>query len=372
MGLDVIERLSRKYGSDSNFVLAGGGNTSFKDEDYLYVKGSGTELATITMDDFVKMSRESLKNVWTKQYSLESDKREAEVLNDLMLSKCANEEEKRPSVETLLHDLFSQSYVLHLHPTIVNGVTCSQKGESFIKKTFPNAIWVEETEPGYVLATKCRNIINEYEKSTNNKVNVMFLQNHGVFFGADDEDEMDELVMSVMSIINKKIKKSPDFKVCKFDEAKANKVKKAFEIACKDSFVNFTFNKEIKSLCGSLKTFSVIENPFTPDQIVYCKSKPMFAETINCEFCAMKAIKDYVSNNGFSPKVVFVKDVGMLAIGNTEKEAQTITDIFLDAIKIYRYSQNFGGARYMSEELVDFIANWEVEKYRSKISLEEK
>ena len=45
MGLDVIERISHKYGSDGNFVLAGGGNASFKDEDYLYIKGSGTSLA---------------------------------------------------------------------------------------------------------------------------------------------------------------------------------------------------------------------------------------------------------------------------------------------------------------------------------------
>ena len=40
MGLEIIEKISHKYGADSRYVLAGGGNTSYKDDEYLYVKGS--------------------------------------------------------------------------------------------------------------------------------------------------------------------------------------------------------------------------------------------------------------------------------------------------------------------------------------------
>ena len=40
MGLKIIEKISHKYGADSRYVLAGGGNTSFKDNDYLYGKAS--------------------------------------------------------------------------------------------------------------------------------------------------------------------------------------------------------------------------------------------------------------------------------------------------------------------------------------------
>ena len=40
--------MSNKYGADAEFVLAGGGNTSYKTDDTLYIKGSGTSLATIT------------------------------------------------------------------------------------------------------------------------------------------------------------------------------------------------------------------------------------------------------------------------------------------------------------------------------------
>lgn len=368
MGLDVIERISHKYGANADFVLAGGGNTSYKNEDYLYIKGSGTALATITRDGFVKMSREKLANIWTKTYSEEKDKREAEVLADMMASKCEGEEAKRPSVETLLHNLFSQSYVLHVHPSMVNGLTCSQKGYKAMKSMFPCAIWVQETEPGYILASTCRQLIEEFEDSTGVKANLLFLQNHGVFFAADSEDEMDELVSSVMTAFKKKSKKLPDFSECSYDEEKASKVKNAFEIACQGSYVNFTFNKEIKALCKSSKAFEALVRPFTPDHIVYCKSVPMFVETINCEHCAKNAIEKFTEKNGFAPKVVFVKNVGMITIGNSERDAKTVTEVWLDAIKIYKYSKNFGGPRYMAPEMVDFIANWEVESYRSKVA----
>ena len=57
MLLDELTALSNYYG---NLVLAGGGNTSLKDGDFMYIKGSGTALSTITNDGFVKMNRKKL------------------------------------------------------------------------------------------------------------------------------------------------------------------------------------------------------------------------------------------------------------------------------------------------------------------------
>ena len=59
--LAALAEMSNKFGSDADYVLAGGGNTSFKSDDCLFVKGSGTALATIKPDDFVKMDRRALE-----------------------------------------------------------------------------------------------------------------------------------------------------------------------------------------------------------------------------------------------------------------------------------------------------------------------
>ena len=58
--LSVLCEFSHKYGSNPDFVLAGGGNTSAKDDEYLYIKGSGSSLATIKPEQFVKMNHAKL------------------------------------------------------------------------------------------------------------------------------------------------------------------------------------------------------------------------------------------------------------------------------------------------------------------------
>ena len=127
--LNMLAELSNRYGSNPDYVLAGGGNTSYKDDKYLYIKGSGTSLATIKPEEFVKMTRSKLAKMLEKTYSDDEKKREAEVLADMMDSR-AKGETRRPSVETLLHDLFPQKYVLHVHPAMVNGLTCGKDYES--------------------------------------------------------------------------------------------------------------------------------------------------------------------------------------------------------------------------------------------------
>ena len=52
---------SRLLGNDQNLVLHGGGNTSVKIDDYLYVKGSGWDLASIEKEGFPAVDLSVLK-----------------------------------------------------------------------------------------------------------------------------------------------------------------------------------------------------------------------------------------------------------------------------------------------------------------------
>lgn len=366
MSIEVIERISHKYGANPSYVLAGGGNTSFKDEYHLYIKGSGTSLATITRDGFVKMSREALAKIWDKDYSKEQDKREAEVLADMMGARCTGEEAKRPSVETLLHNLFIQPYVLHVHPTMVNGLTCSVWGKDGMKKMFPDAIWIEETEPGYTLAKKCRDRINEYEKKTGKRANLLFLQNHGVFFSANSEEEMDQLVNGVMAEFEKNITTIPNTTPIETKKDVSALIERVKALNEDGAVVKFVLNAEVERLCQSLDDFKVLLRPMSPDHIVYCKALPLYIEN---EDKLEEKHALFVKENGYLPKIIFVQNVGMIAVGNSEKNAQVVSDVWLDAVKISVYAQSFGGVRQMAPEMVDFIANWEVESYRSKVAL---
>ena len=359
--LAALAEMSNKYGSNGEYVLAGGGNTSYKDETTLYIKGSGTALATIKPEEFVRIDRKELEKIWDKKYSDDEATRESEVLADMMNSRAPGES-KRPSVETLLHDLFPYKYVLHLHPAIVNGVTCSKNGEATVKELFPKAVWVENSKPGYTLAALCRGSLGEYEKANGEFPKVLFLQNHGIFFAADTTEELDVIVDEIISGIKAKITAYPSHELVEVDTEKAAKIAPVIRMLYgdgKEATVRFCCEK-------SLLEYDPETKSFTPDHIVYCKAAPLIVADGDDIPAAFKA---YTDKNGYKPKVVYYRGLGAFCCGNTFKEACTTTVVFLDAVAISVYAQSFGGVSTMPEWLETFIINWEVESYRAKVSL---
>ena len=138
MSLQIITALSNTFGSNPDYVLAGGGNTSYKDEKFLYVKPSGVSLAAITESDFVKMDREIVRSCFALGEFSTTDEREAKV-KKLMDFACVTDG-KRPSVEAPMHEIMPFKYVVHTHPALVNGMTCGNKGKEICAELFPTAL----------------------------------------------------------------------------------------------------------------------------------------------------------------------------------------------------------------------------------------
>src|SRR5512136_2648499 len=94
---ELIE-LSRFYGNNKEYVIAGGGNTSVKDENTVWIKASGYKLADLDESGLVALSREKLRLISGKQYSDDPMIREEQVKNDLFNSITGPEKNLRPSV----------------------------------------------------------------------------------------------------------------------------------------------------------------------------------------------------------------------------------------------------------------------------------
>ncbi len=357
--LAALAAMSNKYGADPNYVLAGGGNTSYKSEDRLWVKGSGTALATIKPEDFVVLEREKLANMWSAVYPEEEAAREAAVLADMMAARVEGET-RRPSVETLLHDLFPQPYILHVHPAIVNGLTCSTEGERAMKRLFPHGVWVDACKPGYILALLCKEKMDAYKAETGKDCQLLFLQNHGIFFAGNTTAELDEMAHGVMATLADAIVEKPRLEPAAYDEAKVQSLAEKLAAAYNENaVVKFTVCPEVLAYDPATKSLS-------PDHIVYAKAKQLSldgTEDVAAAFAAFEA------ENGYKPKIVFVKDLGMFACGMSENEASTALSVMMDAITVVAYTKAFGGVSAMPDFLIDFIVNWEVESYRSKVSL---
>ncbi len=390
MSMNELIAVSRRYGADPDYVIAGGGNTSWKTADELYIKGSGTSLDTITESGFVKMYRKKLAAIWTSSYPDDQELRESAVLEDMMAARCAGEEKKRPSVETLLHDLLPFSFVVHTHPALVNGITCSALGARAAQDLFgDDCLWIPSTNPGYILSRTVKDAWEAHTAKTGRQPGFILLQNHGIFVAADSVAGIDATYKRVMGAISARITRRADFSPLVLDAVSSEKARKAAGIlsvlagqqvtlhaAASGSgmvagpstlaVVHFSVDRELARLVASSAAFSVLARPFSPDHIVYAGSDFLFAEGPGLEL--EDAYADFVTRHGRAPKLAAVRGLGVFGIGGNEKSASLAVDLFRDAARIVAFTEAFGGPRYMTPDQIDFINNWEVERYRTKIS----
>lgn len=352
MDLSALVSMSNRYGANPAYVLAGGGNTSVKEDDCMYVKASGTKLATITEEGFVPVSRRALHATMEKNYPKSDKEREAAFLLDVQASRILPGETRRPSVEALLHALFPQKYVLHIHPAKLNGLTCSTEGETAARKLFgDDVIWIPLCRPGYVLGSLCWEAMNSYKAAHGKDADTILLQNHGVFVAADTLEEIDALFAKVYTTITAKISCEPDLTpVCTVDDTLCEKVAAAagypYALHCGST--------EAVKLSRSKDAAAPLLRPFTPDHIVACGAYPLYVETA-----------DDVIPTGKN-RVIILKDHGYFALGEDRRSAEIVASLVNDAMCIAISSDAFGGPLHMTEEMTDFITNWEAESYRRK------
>lgn len=384
--IEDLIAISRKFGQDSRFVIAGGGNTSYKDENRLWVKASGHALATITEDGFAVLDRALLNEMGEKAYNEDTAIREEQVKNDLSVA-CITKD-RRPSVETSLHNCMGFAFVVHLHPTLVNGLMCSVNAEAACKEIFPDALYIEYTDPGYTLFKKVYDRIKAYKAEKGKEPQVIFLQNHGIFVGGDTTAEIEGIYSEVLGKLEAKVAALPEGDTAVSEtvtdvvpairqmlsrSGRGFKTLKVTKNALVDFFIDGCSVTSTGSVtdCPGKSGFDKIAKPFTPDIIVYCKSSYIFIEAESDEEILKQAeeeIEAFVSGKGYTPKVLLIKGIGLIAVGDNSRNAQIITDVFTDAMKVAFYAQSFGGEHPMERAWIDFIDNWEVENYRRKVA----
>ena len=367
--IEELIEVSRKFGGDSRFVIAGGGNTSYKNEDRLWVKASGHALATITEDGFAVLDRTLLNQMGEKAYSEDTALREEQVKNDLAAA-CVTKD-RRPSVETSLHNCMGFAFIVHLHPTLVNGLMCSVDAEAACKELFPEALYIEYTDPGYTLFKKVYDRIKAYKAASGKEPQVIFLQNHGIFVGGNTTAEIEGIYSEIIGKLEARVAALPEGET-EVSGTVTDVVPAVRQMLSRSGRGLKTLKVTKNALVDHfLENASPVARPFTPDIIVYCKSEYIFIDAESDEEILKEAearIEAFVAAKGYTPKVLLIKGIGLVAVGDSAKNAQIITDVFTDAMKVAFYARSFGGEHPMEQAWIDFIDNWEVENYRRKVA----
>ncbi|MGA3221765.1 MAG: SDR family NAD(P)-dependent oxidoreductase [Acidimicrobiales bacterium] len=113
--------------------------------------------------------------------------------------------------------------------------------------------------------------------------------------------------------------------------------------------------------------------PLTPDQIVYCRSFPLWVEARPGEPAGdlkarlATAVRQHAGTYQVPPTVVLVQGLGLFACGDTWADANTSRLVYIDAIKVMAGARRMGGVQYLPDDFRSFIEHWEVESYRRAV-----
>ena len=384
--LEHLLGLSHYYGSKPEYVLAGGGNTSVKMGDRLLVKASGYSLATIGPEGIVELDRPALQALLESTLSTDPKQREEEFKAAVLGARVEPEKGRRPSVEAVLHHLIPGRYVVHTHPTLVNIFGCSRDGGAIIgREVGDEVLWVDPVDPGFLLAKTLEQALGAYRSRTGREApRAIMMANHGLVVSGETPDEIrahtDWLFQELERMLEPTRSMEPFGVVLTLDAVRARELVNTIAPALR-ALLSSGEALKVVTLDDSPSTMRLAGGsdgevvtalgPLCPDQIVYCKSFPLWFEDIASGDLVERlthAVGEYQRQYQTLPNVVLVKGLGLFAAGDTWAAADAVRQVYKDAIDVMAGATGLGGVQCLDDRLRRFIEDWEVESYRREVA----
>ena len=374
---------SRLLGQDANLVLHGGGNTSVKikeanifgdEEDILYVKGSGWDLATIEAAGFAPVKLNTLKRL-----------ARLDTLSDLEMVKnqrmaMTNPSAPNPSVEAILHAIIPYTFVDHTHADAVVTISNTPNGRERIEDLYgQEMLIVPYVMPGFILAKEIYNMTKGLDWNT---INGMILMNHGVFtFDNDARKSYEKMIAAVSAaedyLSREGVQPLPDSVADDFASRQLAELRKAVSTVWQTP-VLAKVNRSQKALAFS-KLTNVREitdrGPLTPDHIIRTKRTPivlsenMERDLQNYTEAYNRYFKDYNSGEtqlDRAPRWAVWPGQGTISFGPSPKHVQIIEDITSHTMDAIYLAEQLGGWQALPPKDLFEMEYWSLEQAKLK------
>ena len=353
--LEQLSELSHEFGTP-DYVIGGGGNTSAKDANSLWIKPSGSSLKNMNPESFLEMDRSVIAKLYSNTPLENPHEREKMALKILAEAKRNPEDPKRPSVETPLHNAYNSTFIVHVHAPLVVGLVCAKNSKDACQRLFPKSLYVDYVDPGYMLSARTCEEIKSYRHEYACEPSAVFLENHGLVVAGDTMEKVRSTFAHIMSILKEEYRKAGIETEIKTDSPPPqDHVREITEQ------MRLAYGEEHASYVEASGPFAVARGPLTPDHIVYMGAYAFIGEP------TADALQTFISKHGFAPRIVESKS-GVISFGTTRNNARLALEIARNGALTIRLTQAFGGTRYMSREAWTFIDKWEAESYRRTIA----
>jgi rhamnulose-1-phosphate aldolase/alcohol dehydrogenase len=406
-GLDALDQLvyrSNLLGADRALANQGGGNTSAKgtvvdhadrEARVLWVKGSGTDLATITPGGFAALRLDEILPL-----------RGRVTLDDAamvdFLWRCALDPDgPRPSIETLLHAFVGAAHVDHTHPDAIIALTSSPRGRELADQSFgEEAVWLDYQRPGFDMSRRIAELLDEHPAAR-----AVLLEKHGLVTWADTAEECYLRTIELVSRAAHAIEQAgsagfglggPGVAECDEGDAEALLLSslpalRGALLADADGVVlEVDRSPEAIAFASSARAPEVSQvGAPCPDHLINTKHKPLVVEfdpAADDAAALGDALRSGTATYGqwyrayyernvdeesrpfpqdpAGPRVVVIPGVGIVTSGRDASRARTTRDLYHRAIAVEDAADAIGGFRSLTEAEAFAIEYWPLERYK--------
>ncbi len=365
---------SRLLGADQNLVLHGGGNTSVKIGDYLYVKGSGWNLASIEKEGFPAVDLSVLKKMATLPHL--SDTEMVSGQKEAMKDKTY----PNPSVEAILHAIIPFSTVDHTHADAVVTLSNTLQGREILQELYgKNMLIIDYVMPGFILAQK---IYEETKGIDWGNVDGIILLNHGIFTFDNHPKKSYDKMIKYVNMAEAYLEKHapleiPDVNLCALssDELShfASLVSPLRGSAVEAKLID-TPQARYFSTLGNVNSL-IHRGPLTPEHVIRTKA---FAFVVESDFDG--ELETFTNNYktyfeayakdetmlDLAPRWAVIKNRGVVVFGKDEKENTILSDIISHTIQAMLQAEKLGGWFSLDKHDIFDMEYWELEQAKLK------
>lgn len=398
-GVEELVYRSNLIGSDRSVCNWGGGNTSLKtvekdfrgrDVEVMWVKGSGSDLATMKAQHFTGLRLEDIRPL------IERDEMPDEEMVAYLSHCMIDSKHPRASIETLLHAFLPYPHVDHTHPDAIISLCCADNGKEIAKEIYGDTfVWVPYIRPGFTLSK----MIAEGVKNNPN-AQLVLMEKHGlVTWGETSEacyNQTIAMIQKAESYINERIQEDRVFggrqaETLPEEERKAilaevmpvirGAVSDGKKMICTyddgDDVLQFVNSKNAKELSQV--------GAACPDHLVHTKRVPLYVEWAPSTGAAglkeavrsgIEAYKEeykaYFERNKYegdvmfeaAPRVILIPGIGMVNTGKSVAMAGVSGALYHRAIAVMKGATALGEFVSLNENESYNVEYWPLELYK--------
>jgi rhamnose utilization protein RhaD (predicted bifunctional aldolase and dehydrogenase) len=333
----TLDHFCATLGKDRLLIQGPGGNISEKEGDILWIKASGTWLRNANIENiFVPVNLLDLnRNILNENFDA----------NPITLCKTI----LTPSIETTLHVVMTQKYVVHLHAVEIlahlvkaNWHASLNLIADSIEPGLIRPILVKYFKPGPMLAREISQILK-----INPRINTILLKNHGIVIGANSLLDCQEMIDHLIKIFS--------LKPTRF----TFKPLQVVPSQIRSQFIPFPI-KDVHALAQDPNLFKRLEADWAlyPDHIVFLGSKSNTYKSWD-HFLKLNLLSDNI------PELVFIENIGVYI---NPKFSQTKIAQLLCYFDVISRIDPSAKLDSLSNEAIDELATWDAENYRKNLS----